>query len=128
MKSTDLRKGNDLARTRRPFRTRLGTVFSERQVRPGSMVIIEVGGKDLPQVMFVQDDDVVQTFAHDSFNVRILPRGSGSNHDVLDARGGNCGPESSVVNTVSVPDQLPRLRVPVPSEYPIRRRIPGESA
>ena len=43
MKSTDLREGNDLAWTRRPFRARLGTVFSERQVRPGSMVIVEVG-------------------------------------------------------------------------------------
>ncbi len=59
MKSTDLRKGNNLAGTTRLLRTRLGTVFSKRQVRPGSMVIIEVGGKDLPWVMFVQDDDVV---------------------------------------------------------------------
>ena len=35
MKSTDLRKGNDLAWTRRLFRARLGTVFSE----PGSTSI-----------------------------------------------------------------------------------------
>ncbi len=43
MKSTDLREGNDLAWTRRLFRARLGTVFSERQMSPGSMVIVEVG-------------------------------------------------------------------------------------
>jgi hypothetical protein len=43
MKSTDLREGNDLAWARRPFRARLGTVFSEPQVGPGSMVIVEVG-------------------------------------------------------------------------------------
>jgi hypothetical protein len=43
MKSTDLRESNDLAWTGRFFRARLGTVFSERQVSPGSMVIVEIG-------------------------------------------------------------------------------------
>ena len=65
---------------------------------------------------FVQDDDVVQTLApdraDDSFNVRILPGGSGSRHDVLDAHGGNRGPEGRAVNAVSVPDQVPRPCVP----------------
>ena len=49
--------------------------------------------------------------ADDSFQLRILPRGSGGNPDVLDAHGGNSGPERGAVNTVSVPDQVPRLRV-----------------
>ncbi len=115
MKSTDLREGNDLAWARRPIRARLGTVFSERQVSPGSMVIVKVGRKDLPQVTFVQDDDVVQTLAPDRadypFDVRILPRGSGSRHDFLDAHGGNRGPEGRAVNAVSV----------VPTKYSIRQ-------
>ncbi len=85
-------------------------------MRSGSVVIIEVRNKDPSQMPFIQDDHVVQALASDraddSFNVRILPRGSGSNHDVLDAHGGNCGPERSAVNTVSVPDQMPRHRVP----------------
>ena len=65
---------------------------------------------------FVQDDDVVQTLAPDRadypFDVRILPGGFGSRHDVLDAHGGNCGPEGRAVNAVSVPDQVPRPCVP----------------
>ena len=61
---------------------------------------------------FVQDDDVVQTLAPDRadypFDVRILPGGSGSRHDFLDAHGGNRGPEGRAGNAVSVPDQVPR--------------------
>ena len=43
MKAADLRESDNLARTRWAGRTRLWAVLGERQVSPGSMVIVEVG-------------------------------------------------------------------------------------
>ncbi len=43
MKSTNLWKGDDLALAGRLSRARLRAILPERQMSPGSMVIVEVG-------------------------------------------------------------------------------------
>ncbi len=111
MKSANLWKGDNLALARRLSRARLRAILAERQMSSGSMVIVEVGGKNPPQVPLIEDDDLVQALApdrtDDPFDVRILPGGSGSRHDLLDAHGGYRGPEGGAVNAVSVPDKVP---------------------
>ena len=78
MKAAELRESDDLARNRRTGGTRLGAVFGERQVGPGSMVIVEVGRQDPSQVMRVQDNDMIEAFppdrSYDALDIGVLPR------------------------------------------------------
>ena len=78
MKAAELRESDNLARTRRTGRTRIGAVFGERQVGPGSVVIVEVGRQDPSQLTRVQDNDMIETFpldrSDDALDIGILPR------------------------------------------------------
>ncbi len=78
MKAADLRESYNLARTRRTGRTRIGAVFGERQVGPGSGVIVEVGRQDPSQVTRVQDNDMIEAFppdrSDDALDIGVLPR------------------------------------------------------
>ncbi len=78
MKAADLRESYNLARTRRTGWTRIGAVFGERQVGPGSVVIVEVGRQDPPQVTRVHDDDMIKALppdrSDDALDIGVLPR------------------------------------------------------
>jgi hypothetical protein len=57
MKPTDLREGDDLALIGWLYRARLWAILSEGEVDPGLVIIPAVGRQELPEVLFVQDDD-----------------------------------------------------------------------
>jgi hypothetical protein len=65
MESPDLWKGDDATLAGWLSRSRLRTIFPKRQMSPGSVVIIEVRGKDPTQMALVQDDHVIQAFTPD---------------------------------------------------------------
>ncbi len=77
MKAAYLRESDNVARTRRTGRARLRTVFGERQMGPGSMVVVDVGRQDPLQVMRVQDNNVIEAFPpdrpDDALDIGILP-------------------------------------------------------
>ena len=56
----------------------LRTILVEREMGSGPVMILKIARQDAAQVMLVEDDDVIQTFAADRANealdIRILPR------------------------------------------------------
>jgi hypothetical protein len=63
--TADLRKGNNGACRGKLYATRPGAVLVEREMRSGAMVIMKIAGKYSAQVVRVEDDNVIQTFAAD---------------------------------------------------------------
>jgi hypothetical protein len=62
MKPTDLREGDDLALVERLSRARLWAILSKGEVGPGVVVILQVGQQEPPEVLFAQDDDMIEAF------------------------------------------------------------------
>ncbi len=77
MKSADLWKRYDLATAERLHRPSVGRILVQRQVTSGAVIIVQVGYQDSPKMVFVQDDDMIETFApdrtDDPLDVRRLP-------------------------------------------------------
>lgn len=80
VQTTDLGNGDHLPAERRvvDHRTRIRTVFSQGQMRAGSVVVVLVSREDATQMALVEDNEVVQTLApdrpNDSLGIWILPR------------------------------------------------------
>ena len=115
MEPADLWKRHDLSGAAGLNRSPLGGVLSQRKMRSGSVVIIEVRNKDPSQMPFIQDDHVVQAFAphaaDQAFHIRILPRASWRRDDLCHAHRHNRRAERLPVCAVPVADQIPRRRV-----------------
>ena len=89
MKSTDLRDRDQF-----PASTWLNIacnrrVAVQRQVRPRTMIVVEIRLKNAFEVTLVEDDDVLDALSanrtDDALNVRTLPRRTERNDDFLDA-------------------------------------------
>ena len=65
MKSADLRKRHELATADRLHRPPVRRILVQRQVTSGAMIIVQVGYQDPAKMAFVQDDDMIETFAPD---------------------------------------------------------------
>ena len=65
MKATDLGKGNDLPGTHRQGRSPVWCILGQRQVRSGTVVIVEVRGQFPTKMLLVHDDNVVEALASD---------------------------------------------------------------
>jgi hypothetical protein len=65
VKSADLRKGDDPALIRRPYQARLWAILFEGKVGPRVVIIRQVGRQEPPEVVFVQDNDVIEAVASD---------------------------------------------------------------
>ncbi len=103
VQSADQRNGDDLAE--RWWRDRPGVwrVLRQREMRPRLVVVRQVPAQDAGQSRFIHDDHVIKTLASngtdDPLRVRVLPRGTRSGTDLLDAhasRGGRDGGKSVV--------------------------------
>ena len=77
MEPADFRKLHDSPPRRWFDGTWLGRVLVEREMRSGSVVVVQVASQDPPQVTLAENDDVIQAFptdrADDPLDVRILP-------------------------------------------------------
>ena len=65
MKSADLRKGGDLALVGRLHPARLGAILFEGEVGPGVVIIPQVGRQKPLEVVFAQDNEVIEAVASD---------------------------------------------------------------
>ena len=77
MQSADLRECNDLTLGRRLNATWDRRVAIQRKMASGIVIVAEVFGQDAMSMSFVEDDQVIETFAayaaDDSFAIWILP-------------------------------------------------------
>jgi hypothetical protein len=89
MQTADLREGNNVAGGGKLRATRSWAVLVEREMRSGVMMILKIARQDASQVMFVEDDNVIQAFSADrtdeTFDVGILPGRSRGSDDLRDA-------------------------------------------
>ena len=89
VQAADLCKGDNDAGRGRLYRTRLGAILAEREVRAASVVILKVCRQHTEQVMLIGDDDVIETFAadraNDALDIGVLPRRSRRGDDLLDS-------------------------------------------
>src|SRR5450755_4520659 len=87
VQASDLGNGDDLTSSWALCRAFHWAIFGKREVCPGSMVVVDVGRENTPQVPLVEDDCIVQTVsadrADDALEVCILPRGSRCRDDLL---------------------------------------------
>ena len=111
MQAADLREGNNVAFRRRFGAPRCRRIAVQRQMRPGSVIIIEVVREYAVQMTFVQHDQVIQTFsaygADHAFAVWILPWRAWCNKDFLDAHAFNSLLEVVTVDAIAIADEKP---------------------
>lgn len=78
MQTAELRERNNLAGRGRLDVARLWTILVEREMRSGLVMVFEILEQDVAQVLFVKDDNVIQTFAahraDEALDLRVLPR------------------------------------------------------
>src|SRR4030095_3419538 len=88
VKSTDLRNLNDPAQLVRLSGATFRCVLIQRQVRERFVIIAEITFEKSTQMVVIEDDHMVQTFATNasdqSLHVAILPRTSWCNANLLD--------------------------------------------
>jgi hypothetical protein len=72
------RDGDDSAKIARLDRTSDRAIFFEREMRSGTLVVVDIRGHYATQVALVEDNYVVETFAanrtDDPLDVSVLPR------------------------------------------------------
>ena len=89
-----------------------GRVLAEREVGPGSVIVLEIVPKDAPQVLLSKNDDVVQAVPPKgpdrTLAVRILPWGMPCGKDLLDSHRTHSTNEVRAVDRVSVSDEVLR--------------------
>src|SRR3989442_9768318 len=77
MQATDFGNRDDRAGRRRLDRPSVGCVLVEREVSASPVVVREVAGQDAPQVLFAEDENMIQTLAperaDEPLRERILP-------------------------------------------------------
>jgi hypothetical protein len=81
-------EGDNVAGRGRLHGAGLGAILAEREMRLALLVILKVCRQPTPQVLLIEDDDAVETFAteraDDTFDVGVLPRRSRRGDDLLD--------------------------------------------
>ena len=77
MSAPDLRKGNNLAFGRWAYGPGLWAILVEREMRPRPMIVLNKGRQGAAQVMLIENDNVIETFApdraDDPFDIIIPP-------------------------------------------------------
>jgi len=115
MQSADHREGDHLPPIVGLALTEFGGVLAEREVGPGSVIVLEIVPQNAPQVLLCENDDVVEAVppkgTDHALAVRILPRGPRRGEDLLDSHRTHSTNEVRAIDLVSVPDDVPGRRV-----------------
>jgi hypothetical protein len=116
MQTADLRNLNnrsDLHRLNRPFNR---GVFAQREVSPGTLVILEIGSENSPETGFIQHNDVIQTLAANrsdqSLDIRVLPRRLRRGQKLPDSERLGCFRELLAIASVAISKHVTRSAVP----------------
>src|SRR6185436_16898732 len=85
-------------------------VLGEREVRSGLMVVGEVAGQDAAEVLFAEDEDVIQALAPDRadepLRERVLPRALRRRKNFVDAHALHAMAELLTVDLVTIPEEI----------------------
>ena len=104
VQTTDLGERNDLAASRWFNGPGIRRVLAESKVRPGNVIVAEIAFQDSSQMVLVEDQHMIQAFTpnrpDDAFDIRIVPRGTGCNENLLDPEGMNATREVLAVDAV----------------------------
>jgi hypothetical protein len=88
VQAADLWKGDNSACRRWLYRPGLWAILVQREMRPAVVVILKIRRQRTAQVMLIEDDDVIETFAadraDDSLDIGVLPRRSRCGDNLLD--------------------------------------------
>ena len=110
MESTDHGQGDDLAPLGRFNRPRLGSILVQRPVRAVLMMIDKVVREPPSQVLLVEHDHVVQTFAADgadqAFDERVLPGRAWHNELLFQSEGKSPPNKFQTVNAIAIAEQI----------------------
>src|SRR6266478_5104787 len=102
------------------------TIRFERQMCTATFAVIEIILEDSTQPGFMEDDDVVQTFAlngtDEPFNVGILPRALRCSQNFVNAHPFRRLAEFLSVRAVAVAQEIPRHTIPRESLEKLMRR------
>ena len=93
-----------------------GGILAQREVSPGSVVVVHVVLHDPPKLLFASDDDVVEAFSPDRtdhpFDIAVLPGRSSGDRPVSNAHGTQSISKGIAVDAVPIPDQIRRTLIP----------------
>ncbi len=116
MEPTDFRELHDLPHRWRFDGAWLGRVLVEREMRSGSVVVVQVASQDPSQVIPVEDDHVVKALppdgADDPLDVRILPGRARRSENLLDSQSMNGSVEVISAYAIPIANQKTRGSVP----------------
>jgi hypothetical protein len=116
MQPTDLGDFPDWANLWPLDRPRHGTIHGQRPVRAPVMVIADVCRQEPPQMSLIQDHHVIQALATDAanepFHEGILPWALWGDEDLFVPQVPHPLAKQSVVDAVSIAQQIPRRLVP----------------
>jgi hypothetical protein len=94
----------------------LGWVLSQRKVRPGSVVGVDVATNHAQQLRFGERDDMVETVptegSDDPFDVRVLPGRSGSDDHLRKPEALDASVEHLAVDPIAVANHVTSGRSP----------------
>ncbi len=112
MLSTHPRQSDYLALAGRSglYRQAVGRIFFKAQMRSVIMIIFEIRTKNVFQVSFVQDDDMVCTFSPDRanhpFGKRVLPRTLRGRDYFFDTHVFHSIAKESTIDRISISHQI----------------------
>ncbi len=116
MEPADLRKRRDLATADRLHRPSEGRILVQRQVTSGAMIIVQVGYQDPVKMAFVQDDDMIETFAPDrtdnALDVRRLPGRARRGQHFRGPHTSQALQRGPPIDAVAIADHVKRRRIP----------------
>ena len=116
VQASDLGNGDDLTSSWALCRAFHWAIFGKREVCPGSMVVVDVGRENTPQVPLVEDDCIVQTVsadrADDALDVCILPRGSRCRWSIANAHCAKAADECFAIGTIANREQYSPVQPP----------------
>jgi hypothetical protein len=116
VEAADFGNGNDRSKFRWLHRSRFRRVFSQREVRPGLVIIRDKYLHMLVQRSLVEDDHMIQALAayraDDALDVSSLPGTTGRRKHFPDAYIPDRLHKVVAENPISIPQEITRCRVP----------------
>src|SRR5438309_1209114 len=119
MEPTDARQLHHPSLVRPLDSPMLGCVFSQGQMCPGPVVVVNVLRQDPAKMPFANHDDVVKAFpsnrANHALGIGVLPRRSWRYDRLPDGQQPRLTRKSFAIDLIPVPDHMPRaLLLPAP--------------
>jgi hypothetical protein len=84
-------------------------------VRPRTMILLKIRGKNSSQMSLIQHNHMIQTLASDrtnqTFRIRVLPRRARRRNHFFDVHAADAPLEDVAIDAIAITNQKPRRRV-----------------